>query len=168
MTPDMAAMTPNQQMEQFSLAYIRAVAAQAGCQVTRPEPDTDSVDGVLMSGFGRRPRIEFQAKATSRDILRDGSLHFPLPLKNYDDLRDDVLVPRILVVVLMPREEREWARQSEDELCLRRCGYWLSLEGRPAVPNTSSVSIAIPTANVFARAQLCDLMANANAGVPLC
>ena len=164
----MSAMTLNQQMEQFSLAYIRAVAAQAGYQVTRPEPDTDSVDGVLMAGFGRRPRIEFQAKATSQDILREDSLYFPLPVKNYEDLRDDVLVPRILIVVLMPREEHQWLSQTEDELCLRHCGYWLSLEGQPAVSNRSSVSIAIPTTSIFGRTQLCDLMAKANAGRPLC
>lgn len=42
-------MTVNMQMEQFSLAYIRAVAARGGYQVTRPEPDLDSVDGILMS-----------------------------------------------------------------------------------------------------------------------
>ena len=161
-------MTPNQQVEQFSLVHIRAVAADAGYQVTRPEPDTDSVDGVLMADFGQRPRVEFQAKATSQDILRDGSLHFPLPLKNYEDLRNDVLVPRILIVVLVPREEHQWVNQTEDKLCLHHCGYWLSLEGRPAVPNTSSVSVKVPTTNVFNRAQLCDLMTKVDSGRPLC
>ena len=61
-------MTPNLKMEQRSLAVIRAVAADAGYQVVTPEPDVDSVDGVLMASFGRRPRIEFQAKSTARDI----------------------------------------------------------------------------------------------------
>ena len=55
-------MTPNLQMEQLSLAYVRAVAAGAGYQVSIPNPDVDSVDGVLASSMGRRPRIEFQAK----------------------------------------------------------------------------------------------------------
>ena len=55
-------MTPAKQMEQISLTYVRAVASQAGYQVTIPESDNDSVDGVLMAQFGRRPRIEFQAK----------------------------------------------------------------------------------------------------------
>ena len=164
----MSAMTRNQQMEQFSLVHIRAVAAEVGYQVTRPEPDTDSVDGVLMAGFGQRPRIEFQAKATAQDILRDGNLHFPLPLKNYNELRADTRMPRILIVVLMPQEKHQWVSQTEDELCLRRCAYWLSLEGWLPVPNTSSVSIKIPTTNVFGRTQLCDLMTKANAGRPLC
>lgn len=80
-------MTPNLQMEQRSLVVVRAVAADAGYQVVRPEPDDDSVDGILMARFGRRPRIEFQAKATARNMIRGDSLSFPLPVKNYDELR---------------------------------------------------------------------------------
>jgi hypothetical protein len=68
-------MTPNQQMEQFSLAYIRAVAAQAGYQVTRPETDT-GIDGTLMDDAGRRSRIDFQAKSTADDIQRDSACTF--------------------------------------------------------------------------------------------
>ena len=161
-------MIRNLQMEEFSLAYISAVAAQAGYQVTRPKVDLDSVDGVLMASFGRRPRIEFQAKATARDMLRADSLHFPLPVKNYNELRADTRTPRILIVVLVPQEKDQWVKQTTDELCLRHCGYWLSLEGSPAVPNTSSVSVAIPTTNIFDGAQLGDLMTRADAGEALC
>ena len=46
-------MTLNLQMEQFSLAYIRAVAASAGYQMVRPEIDIDSVDGILMRILAR-------------------------------------------------------------------------------------------------------------------
>ena len=70
-------MNPNMRMEQLSLAYIRTVAADAGYQVTRPELDTDSVDGVLMTDSGRRARIEFQAKATARDVVIENHIHFP-------------------------------------------------------------------------------------------
>ena len=37
-------MTPEQQMEQFSNAYVRAVAAAARVNIERPGVDTDSVD----------------------------------------------------------------------------------------------------------------------------
>ena len=161
-------MIRNLQMEQFSLAYIRAVAAQSGYQVTRPEPDLDSVDGVLMASFGRRPRIEFQAKSTSRDVLRTDGIRFPIPVKNYNELRADTRIPRILIVVLMPQEIHQWIHQTTDELCLRHCAYWLSLEGQPSVSSTSSVSVTIPTTNIFDRAQLGDLMTRVDAGEALC
>ena len=161
-------MTPNLQMEQLSLAYIRAVAARAGFLVSRPEPDLDSVDGVLMSGVGRRPRIDFQAKATTRDVLRDGVLHYPLDVKNYNDLRADTLIPRILVLLLMPADSNAWMTQSEEELCLSYCAYWLSLEDRPSTANTVSITVPIPTANIFNVHQLTDLMGKAERGESLC
>ena len=161
-------MTPNMQKEQLSLAYIRAVAATVGYQVTRPEPDVDSVDGVLMASFGRRPRIEFQAKATTQDILRGDALRFPLPVKNYNELRADTRTPRILIVFLMPADKSQWLRQTNDELCLQRCAYWLSLENYSATINAETVTVPIPVLNVFDSNQLEDLMEKAERGETLC
>lgn len=151
-------MTYEQQMEQFSLAYIRAVVARAGYQVTRDEVDT-GLDGMIKGDTGRRPRMEFQAKSTADDIRRGGYLHFPLLIGNYDLLRDAyALVPRILIVVLLPKDVADWLCQDDDELCLRRCGYWLSLEDQPSVTNTATRTVQIPTSNVFNAKQLHDLM----------
>ena len=162
-------MSPNMQMEQFSLAYIRAVAAQAGYRIGVAEPDWDSMDGVLISDTGRRPRIEFQAKATGRDIFtRDGNLSFPLDVGNYNNLRVPTpIIPRILIVVLVPSDIDDWLSQSESELCLRRCAYWTSLEGYQAVPNSSTVNITIPANRIFNREQLDSMMESADGGEPL-
>ena len=100
------AMHPNERMERLSLSYIEAVASYAGFQVVEPKLDNDSVDGILIADIGRRPRIEFQAKATAQDIRTGDQINFPLSIKNYDDLRIDSITPRILVVLLMPDEER--------------------------------------------------------------
>lgn len=151
-------MTHEQQMEQFSLAHIRAVAARAGYQVTRDETDT-GLDGVLKGDGSGRPRMEFQAKSTSTDVRRGDYLHFPLPVGNYNILRDEnSVLPAILIVVTVPRDVRDWTNQSDEQLCLRHCAYWLSLEGHPAVPNTSTVTVYVPTTNVFSSEQLTTLM----------
>ena len=160
-------MTPNLQMEQRSLVVIRAVSADAGFQVVRPEPDIDSVDGVLMASFGRRPRIEFQVKSTSRDMIHGDSLRFPLPIKNYDELRLDSWTPRILIVALLPHVSERWLSQTEDELCLHGSVYWLSLSGMPETSNIETVTVPVPTANIFDGGQLAALMARAEAGSPL-
>ena len=160
-------MDLNAQKEQFSLSYIRAIAAHAGFHVNESIVDRDSVDGFLISDFGRRPRIEFQAKATTRLLPRRGILNFPLPVKNYNDLRADTLAPRILIILLMPQEERQWVNQTDHELCLRHCAYWMSLEGLSDRPNSSSVTVQVPTANVFSSEQLADLMQKAEEGEAL-
>ena len=161
-------MNLNEQKEQFSLAYIRAVAAQAGYQITRPELDNDSVDGILMADFGPRPKIEFQAKATSQQVVRGKNIHFALKIKNYDDLRADTMIPRILIVVLMPKEKSQWLTQTQEQLCLRHCGYWLSLEEHQEVGNTTSVTVHIPLVNMFNVEQLVDLMTKVEKGQSLC
>ena len=161
-------MTPNMQKSRFSLAYIEAVASRAGFQVEEIKVDFDSVDGVLMANFGRRPRIEFQAKATTQDILRGNSIHFPLPVKNYDDLITETRTPRILIVMLMPSDDDDWLTQNDYELSLRHCAYWQFLEGREPTKNTSTVTIDIPTTNIFSVDRLTDLMEKAERGDPLC
>ena len=162
-------MTPQMRMEQFSLAYVRAVAPVAGYHVTRPETDMDSVDGLILSDAGRRPRIEFQAKATTRDVLRADGIHYPLPVKNYDDLRVAMpVIPRILIVLLVPAEEGRWLTQTADELCQRHCAYWHWLEGEPALSNTSTVSVRVPLGQMFSEGHLNELMDKVERGEPLC
>ena len=157
-------MEESNQTEHFSLAYIRAVAAHASYQVSeRPPSDKDSIDGDLISREGRQPQIAFQAKATSRDVLRGDRLVFPLSLKSSNDLRLDTWTPRLLM--LLPTREEEWLVHSEDELRLRHCGYWLSLPGIPATANTSTVSVSIPRAQVCDTVQLRALMGHPDRGI---
>ena len=140
--------------EQFSHAYVHAIASVAGFGVSVPRVDNDSIDlelsGRSVNGLPLRPRIEVQLKCTSNQILRGDQVVYPLKRKNYDELRiTSILVPRLLVVVLVPESEEEWLRHSEEELAMRRCGYWVSLAGWTDTPNTSTVSISIPRANRF-------------------
>lgn len=151
-------------MERFSLAYIAAVAAKAGFEFVESQDDYDSIDGTLRASFGRRPRIDFQAKATSRDVLRADRVTFSLSRKNYDQLRIETITPRLLIVVLMPGAEENWLGRSEEELILRHCGYWVSLRGQPLVDNETSVTVDLPRAQRFNVDQLSGLMARAESG----
>ena len=146
-------MDINQQKEQFSNAYIQAVASVAGYSLYRPDVDDDSVDLGIAARGGTgpilSPRLELQLKCTSREILDSASVKYPLNLKNYNDLRINTLVPRILVVVLVPDNLNEWLQQSEQELCMRYCGYWVSLRGQPETRNTTAVTVELPRLNQF-------------------
>ncbi len=165
-------MDISQRKEQFSYAYIRAVASVAGFSVSTPEVDDDSVDAILagrsVDGIPCRPRIELQLKCTSGDVLRDDKVIYLLKRKNYDELRiTDILVPRILIVVHVPASEEEWLRQTEDELTMRRCGYWASLCDEPETTNPTKVTVYLPRANVFDVAGLRGLMGRASRKEPL-
>jgi hypothetical protein len=96
----------NQQKEQFSSNFVRVVAAVAGYALYKPEVDEDSVDWGIAAkgGIGSiySPRLELQLKSTSRDVMDNHHVRYPLSLKNYNELRVNSHVPRILVVVLLP------------------------------------------------------------------
>lgn len=156
-------LDPAQQQEQFSLAYVRAVVAAAGFAAYRPEVDDDSVDLVVASrrsgGTFRAPRLEMQLKCTSQDVRRDSEVRFPLKRKNYDDLRSvELLVPRVLVLVLVPEQPADWLDQDEERLLLRRCGYWCSLFGAADTTNESTVTVGLSRANLFSPGALRQMM----------
>ncbi|MFM6039134.1 MAG: DUF4365 domain-containing protein [Sphaerospermopsis kisseleviana] len=53
---------------------------------------------------------------------------------------------------------------SETELCLRRCAYWVSLRGQPQTQNTETVTVYIPRKNVFTVDALKNLMQTIQTG----
>lgn len=165
-------MEMSQRMEQFSVAYVRAVAATAGYSTYIPEPDDDSVDlGLAARGGGgttRSPRLEMQLKCTYCGVLDDAEIKYPLKIKNYEDLRpDNVLVPRILVVVIVPEALDGWLAHSEDSLSLHNCGYWMSLRGLGETVNTHSKTVALPRAQQYTVKQVQQIMSRiAGGGLP--
>lgn len=167
-------MDINQRKEQFSYAYLYAIASAAGYSfqiATRPM-DFDGIDVILAGGSGqgivRYPRLEIQVKCTSSDLMNDEIIRYPLNIKNYDDLRvENIHTPRILVIVVVPDTLEEWLTHSEQQLCLRHCGYWLSLRGQLPTQNQSSITVPIPRQNIFNVHGLKTLMQRIEAGETL-
>lgn len=159
----------NQQREQYSRAFLQAIASPAGYSCTAPTVDDDSID-VTLSGRGQydavtSPRLDVQLKCTSTAVVKDGAFSHPLPKKNYDDLRaTDRLVPAILVVVRAPAEPAEWTTVDDAETRILHSAYWQSLRGRPETTNTTSVTISIPVAQRLSVAELQRVMAVVGAG----
>jgi hypothetical protein len=148
----MTISTPtNMIKERLSLAYVTAVAARAGCQVNVSQLDFQSVDVTVSPVKGAKTRIELQLKATSSARASgEKPVVFPLPKKNYDDLRDTVrALPAYLVVFVLPEDDNDWCNCDQDALVLRRCAYWVSIRGAADSPNTSSVATNLPTSQVF-------------------
>jgi hypothetical protein len=70
--------------------------------------------------------------STIVDDWRGDEIRYRLKRKNYDELiLAEVFTPRILVLVTLPRDIREWLSFSPDQLIMRQCSYWLSLSGLP-------------------------------------
>lgn len=156
-------MDLNQQKEQFSHAYVRAVASVVGLRISKPEVDDDSIDLTLAGRGGggsvRSPKIDLQLKCTGSPSFQNGQLTFVLSAKNYDDLRDPaVMVPRILVVVVVPENLAKWLLHDETRLALHHCGYWLSLRSAVSKPGQVSVTVHLPCSQQFDVVEVTKLM----------
>jgi hypothetical protein len=153
-----------QRQEQFSNSYIRAVASVAGYSLYKPEVDDDSIDlGIAAKGVEgtiRSPRLELQLKCPlKKNVVAAKSISYSIKIKNYDDLRTtDVLVPRILVVVVVPDDIKDWLQQSEKVLLMKHCGYWVSLRGKPPTPNNQTVTVSLSQTQLFTVEALTSLM----------
>jgi len=143
-------LSTQDRQEALSRAYASAVAAGAGYVTYIPDYDRDSVDLGFSAAGKMRPNLHVQLKATI-NLRRDGEFFkFTVKKKNYNDLRVPTQVPRIVVVLELPKKETSWLNVSAAKLVIRRCAYWASLRRKPELPyGQESVTIEIPAANRF-------------------
>lgn len=158
--------------EELSHAYVHAVATHAGFAVTRPLKDVDSVDAVIEAKgpltpnpILLSPRIELQLKAHCCPPVQEPTFSFKLPVKNYSELRGKTMVPRLLVVLLLPEAKEEWLTHTPDGLISRRCAYWCSLQGAPETANTATQTITMQRDQRFTPQSLRELMVVASKGL---
>jgi Domain of unknown function (DUF4365) len=165
----MSGMNITQRQEQFSLAYIRAVASVAGFNTSKPDVDDDSID-LSVSARGpqhtvRAPHVDMQVKGPVDFRSCEEHISYSIKLKNYNDLRDaTVMIPRILVVVCLPQTLDDWLYHEEAGLTLRRCGYWVSLRGKPPSDNQHTVTVELPRLQQFTVGSLQAIMDRIGAG----
>lgn len=160
-------MNITEQMQQFSIAYVHAISSVAGYACERPSVDDNSVDVSFKCSESPFPQVDVQLKSTANaSYLRNGHFHFPLSIKNYNDLRSRTLVPRILILVVMPEADpTTWISHSVEQLSLMKCAYWFSLSDLPEKKNESSVTIEIPESNLFTSTALVQLMETVKATI---
>lgn len=131
-------LTENLRKCELSIAYLHTICAKCGFTLSEPRIDNDSVD-VFVNANGKisdesilhSPMIHVQLKATTDWELKGDSISFFLKEKNYEDLRANCVVPKLLIILCLPESESDWVSHSPDELILRKCAYWTSLKGFP-------------------------------------
>jgi hypothetical protein len=162
-------MDISKQKEQFNVAYICAMAAQAGLNPSNLQVDDDSID-IQLSGKGypgpfRNPMVQLQLKCTSQDVISGEFIKFVLSRKNYDDLRGaDLICPRYLVVLLVPEENSSWIEHHDAFMSLHNTCYWISLKDHPKTTNRTSVTVDIPLSQRLTTASLSQFLTLASKG----
>ncbi len=157
--------------EQFSFAYIRAVASAAGFQVEKPSMDVYKTDleisAVDEDLYPDLPKLLVQVKSDSDFDLREDMLAYELDVETYRRLSRRTTHPRILIVVTVPRETSDWVSHSENELILRHCAYWVFLQGAPSTTNSATITVYLPRQQVLTPENLVGIMARLDRREPL-
>lgn len=171
---------PNPQqlkMEDMSEAYLRALCAVNGFNVSKVNHDNDGYD-VEIACKGKldpsckltSPKLDIQLKASYSNIIQnpDRSITFDLEVKNYKWLIDTSrITPLILVVFHMHKDESTWLYHTMDWLKITKCAYWISLRGKAPTKNKSKIRIKIPSKNVLNAQSLRGIMFNISNALPL-
>lgn len=162
--------------EQFSIAYVCALAAQLGFNHAKPDVDDESVDIEFIGNYPKsdptikrwNPRLEVQLKCTKNGPQADNCLHFSLPVKNYNDLRETRRSsPAYLIVLHVPDNEDDWIIENTEDITLKYNAYWFSLKDSPSTTNTTSVTVKIPVTNRLTKDSFKNLMDNSSKGIAL-
>ncbi len=164
-------MTPNQQKEEMSKAYVRAVAARCGYAVGTWSQDQGGLDVTIGSaspvgkGHLAAPKVDMQLKSTA-DQAHVKKKHVSYQFKTratHDALVQPRSAPMYLVVLVLPKDDKDWVTHSPDELIMRRCAYYKLMTNEPAA-TVDSPTVKVPLSNVLSPDALTKLMEQVSMG----
>jgi hypothetical protein len=158
----------------FGHAFLRAIAALAGCWFSIPEPDQYKLDitvGTHLDDAGELdnpdPVIAIQAK-TATQVSSESQTHFRYSIDRgtHDYLRSKAVgFPRLLVVVRLPHHPTYPMVQSAAETHLLNAPFWVNIKGHEPIPNgQDSMVIDIDKSQVLTPASLRDLLLRTSKG----
>jgi Domain of unknown function (DUF4365) len=141
----------------YGESFIRALAAAAGLEVSRAEPDCTGIDFTITATReidGDFPAIKVQVKSWSAPVERASGWRYDrLTQKRFNALAGrNRRFPRFLFLVIVPPDRTRYARADKDALHLSYAAYWVSLADRDKIQGAAcsqKVPITIPRQNLL-------------------
>lgn len=153
--------------EDLSIAYLRAICAKAGVTFNLQNRDEDGAD-VDLSKYVRtdtcprfRSTIKVQLKSTSSgSFYREEAdiIIYKAKAKCYNDLVEHRGVPLYLFLLILPANEDEFVSFSIEQLIIKRCMYWVTLQRSDERATHDFVDIIIDKRNVVSPEALVSIM----------
>ncbi|MFD9699113.1 DUF4365 domain-containing protein [Lentzea sp. NPDC059081] len=157
--------------EQFSLAFVRMIAAAAGCSIKWHETDYDGVDITIASSTEYEtyycPEFELQLKCTTQhDLLRDTYFSWKMERGPFLKLTHGKRYNEaFLGVLVIPRDDEPLLNQCEQHLLTGSRMYWqhATLLGE-IDDDANSKTVHLPRSNLFDVASLRSIMQRVGEG----
>ncbi|SHF54375.1 DUF4365 domain-containing protein [Streptoalloteichus hindustanus] len=142
--------------EQFSLAFVRMVAAAAGCSIKSHETDYDGVDITVVSSAEYEkyycPEFEIQLKCTTQHhLLKDDHLAWSLERDRFLKLVNPKrFTPALLGVLLIPEDPHQLLDLSEEGMTSSSRMYWEHATNLGRIEDgKASRTVRLPRINLF-------------------
>lgn len=146
-------MTDQHKEEALSRAFVQAIAARAGANVSIRDFDY-GIDGsfheIAVIGSQRIEAgvtIHYQLKASKNCKVNVTDVIYDLDAGAYNRIvaiRNKSTVPCILLLLYLPSDPTQWFEICEDYLQLRKCCYWMIWQKTVPTANSQSERIHIP------------------------
>jgi hypothetical protein len=158
--------------ESLSIAYVKAVVSKAGATIELVPQDYGVDVSVRKIASMRGKRMDMgvafdcQLKSTINWEEKNNHLIYDLEVDTYNKLlfrRENSSSPCILVILCLPRDENLWLSTTDEGLILRRCCYYIHLEGN-LTSNTSKIRIKIPLENKLTPSAIIQLIKKSDEG----
>jgi hypothetical protein len=150
-------------MEKLQDAYLGAIAAAAGCELSKPDPDP-GLDWTIGHKSKKHTRvrtakIDVGLKSTYQTGPSDnGEFSFTLKNEHHATLSEPLLYyPRLLVVMVLPKDVDAWVWSRTNWMIMRHSMYWVNLRGAQPTGNEKT-NVRVPYAQRFDAPELCRIL----------
>lgn len=160
--------------ESLSVSYVGSVVAKTGVLYDIVPKDygvdvcvrnVDYFDGKMMdTGVA----FDIQLKATIKWKLDGENIIYDLEASTYNKLvyrHNQNTYPCILVLLCLPREQEKWLEITEEVLSMRKCCYFVYINGDNYTENSATTRIRIPRSNILTPEAVEKLMTDVKMGV---
>lgn len=159
-------MTEELIKESFSIKYLETLATYNGYTTDWPGKDFGrdlTINEISTRTQNEKTRfietgrtLKIQAKATTENSIEDDtdtSFKYDLEAKTFNDLivrNNQSSYPLILFVFILPSDKTQWMELNDDNLLLRKNGYWFVPDpSEIETTNSSTKRITINKSNKF-------------------
>ncbi len=167
-------MTPEQQKEELSRAWLCAVAGSCGYALASWSQDQDCIDvtvgaaGIPATGVVADPKIDLQLKATnSVNLVQDDHVGLQISRTQYERLTRRSFAEKVLVVLVLPSNQSEWVTVTPEQLVLRKCAYYVVARHLDPVIEGATKLVKVPFSQAFTPAVLRAMMERVSREEPL-
>ncbi|WP_431234802.1 DUF4365 domain-containing protein [Mycolicibacterium psychrotolerans] len=150
-------------MEKLQDAYLGAIAAAAGCELSKPEPDP-SLDWTIghkskKHTRARTAKIDVALKCTYQTGPGDnGEFSFTIKNDHLGVLAEPLLYyPRLLLVMVVPKDVDAWVWSRSNWMIMRHSMYWVNLRGVSA-SGKERTNVRVPYKQRFDAPELCRIL----------